>query len=229
MDIKEARKIFQEHFFGRDEVELVYGEVFYFDETLYTTIGLTEEEALFYQQKGYALVFVPENQKKADLSLHDLSGAFLAKNHKPLLFDLDDEYKWYNKDANSFIFNERLSSGWFLYTVSILEGSDFSLYSKQEEIIKNEVASLVISFGDDEKKETTVSHSRPRVIDEVFYQGMASVLCKDFDRDRYIWTRTQLGNEYVRVGRYSEGGMEMTKRDIFDGNSMTGASLLVRI
>ncbi|MFA5132148.1 MAG: hypothetical protein WC444_02350 [Candidatus Paceibacterota bacterium] len=248
---EEARRIFGTGFFG-DTASL-----FFIDRsiTIPDRVPLSERDAKHLAFLGFDLFFVPEQDDDKEM----FTPFFLMRwwensGHKALLlYEYKDIYKWYTKNKESFFYKESLRSGWFCIKRYPLVGTSFSVYKKQTEALLNyldhEQNEMDVSFFKndvpDESLQTlqalpedaslalfTVNQNyRTSFTEELFRAIVFSYANIKLPlEDFYVWTNTVYeGKEIVRIGAFDEQGADVTKRDIFDGNSKTELTPVIHV
>lgn len=247
MENEEAlRGIFEETFFGSREIANVFGKHALKGE-LVSKPCLSIEQMRLLKDKGYDLIYIPRTlfgeRVTAEKIVH-----FLNKIHPNicLLFDIDDINKWYRTDKNSFFYTEETVQGWYCFKSQGLEECYFSVYQKQEEKLNYYTKEINKAMNGNRfifnilpvfvkkmyKKEgcAYLTFERSSLIQELFRLVLSVSLSRHVTLyDEYVWTNTKESKEYVRIGRYDAGGADITKRDIYDGNSMTTLTPVIKV
>jgi hypothetical protein len=247
MENEEAlRDIFGEGFFGTKEIKDVFGKDSLKDE-LVSKPCLSIEQMRLLKDEGYDLIYIPRTLFGERITAEKIVH-LLNKVHPNicLLFDIDDIHKWYRADKNSFFYKEETKQGWYCFKSRGLKDCYFSIYQKQEEKLNhytkeiNKVMNgsrfifniLPVFVKKMYKKERCVylTIERSSLIQELFRLVLSVTLSRHVAlHNEYVWTNTKEGKEYVRIGRFDTDGADITKRDIYDGNSMTTLTPVIKV
>lgn len=247
------KEIFGSSLFGYNELVKVFGQ-----NALTAVIEpclLTESEMILCKKSGYNLLYVPEllfgNPITPEHLVHHSRRLFPQLQ---LLYDGDNQYKWYISNKHSFYYTERVPSGWYCLSSYPDDVFYFLSYYKQEKLchsrnntiigkltagifskkpktfLKYCIDRLVSFFGDEvicagKSQEISRSSVTMELLRLIISHGLSR---KSFLQEEYIWTSTSEDvngmeelREFVRIGRYGVDGLDITKRDRTDGNSMT--------
>lgn len=157
-----------------------------------------------------------------------------------LLFDAHDVHKWYTRDSQSPWY-QSYRPGWVAIRRPVLEETVFSTYTQQTRTLAHFVSDRSWRIDrppiSDPIREDTVLLAHHSVNTEYrtsFAEELIRLMLvyhatgERILQNEYVWTRSfYAGNEAMRVGFFDTDGADVTKRDIYDGNSATALSVRV--
>lgn len=242
-----ARMIFRERFFGVKEIQDVFGS---FESTYeLSLIPVDEDFARFLFQEGYDLFFFPEFLNGHTMTPQTVVSVCSKRfPQKVVLYDFHDPHKWYVNDKDCFFYNEKTTPGWKFIKRRTVDGSYFKTYDLQTKILTEEISRLnyapvktlsqgrtdatfdIFSMPSIGIAHTSVNQNyRSSFLEELFrLVVMTSLGYNSSLEEEYVWTKTSyLDQELVRIGHFDESGADVTKRDVYDGNSKTGVTAVL--
>lgn len=235
-----VRNIFKDYYIN--SIDLVDGFSKH-HEGLATRLITSPKNIEIFAREGFSLLFIP-----SDIDGAKINGEVLADIAErlafPLFFESTNSSVWY-KEKDSFFYKESLTEGWYL--VKTFEGKDmhFKDYNEQTSLLITYVKSIFSQLSIKPKSLSTFFKFYMRKVkqNKVINNGFRSsflfevyrllvlevIASRNILETNYVWTKTKHEHEYVRLGRYTVDGLDVTRRDVLDGNSMTTLTVVIPI
>lgn len=207
-----------------------------------------------FSKEGFEIFYIPPINNKVGVT-SDLLMSFWKKTSptKELLYDFNDEYKWYTKSKDCFWYKESLQEGWLLMRATPLSSTEFTTYNLQRKKLAEYLEHILTTFTGTEKSEGVIQKIKKEILvlggctsdssiefDHLYRSSFAEELLRmmcylRIGRDPilgrcYVWTSSVFGDkEMVRIGFFDEDGADVTKRDGTDGNSQTSLTPVLHL